>query len=108
MTDGMQKNWRKRCVAVTNEGIATNPLRICWICGKTISLEQCKIDESGLPVHGECYVAKIMAPNPEAPFARDGVLVEQIMTRASISGKPGAQSDPKSTRAQRHRSAGPL
>ena len=63
------------------------PTPTCWICGKTTSLEQCKIDESGLPVHGECYVAKIMAHNLETPFGRDGVLVEQIKARASIFGK---------------------
>jgi len=34
--------------------------RFCWICGKTISLEQCKVDEQGLPVHEECYVAKVV------------------------------------------------
>jgi hypothetical protein len=32
---------------------------ICWICGKRVSLEDCKIDELGKPVHEECYVAKL-------------------------------------------------
>ncbi len=33
--------------------------RFCWLCGKIISLEQCKVDEKGLPVHEDCYVAKV-------------------------------------------------
>jgi hypothetical protein len=31
----------------------------CWICGYEVSLERCKIDEHGRPVHEQCYVAKI-------------------------------------------------
>jgi hypothetical protein len=31
----------------------------CWICGKALSLESCKIDEHGQPVHEECYVAVV-------------------------------------------------
>jgi hypothetical protein len=34
----------------------TSP-RICWICGKTLGLERCKVDEYGMPVHNECYIA---------------------------------------------------
>jgi hypothetical protein len=35
-------------------------VRACWICGKPCRLEDCKIDEQGLPVHEECYVAKLV------------------------------------------------
>jgi len=31
----------------------------CWICGDTCRLEDCKIDEHGLPVHEVCYVASV-------------------------------------------------
>jgi hypothetical protein len=31
----------------------------CWICGKPVQLESCKIDEHGLPVHEDCYIAKL-------------------------------------------------
>ena len=31
----------------------------CWICGKPVSLENCKVDEQGFPVHGECYVVRV-------------------------------------------------
>jgi hypothetical protein len=33
--------------------------RICWICGKTTSLESCKVDEHGLPVHEACQALKL-------------------------------------------------
>lgn len=35
------------------------PIHTCWICGKEVRLEQCKIDESGLPVHEPCYVVRV-------------------------------------------------
>ena len=39
--------------------LLVRPSRICWICGKSVSLENCKIDEHGSAVHEECYVAKV-------------------------------------------------
>jgi hypothetical protein len=33
--------------------------RICWICGKLTSLESCKVDEHGLPVHEACQTLKL-------------------------------------------------
>ena len=33
--------------------------KICWICGMIVYLEECKVDASGLPVHEDCYVAKL-------------------------------------------------
>ena len=31
----------------------------CWICGKEVSLGDCKIDEHGHAVHDECYVMRM-------------------------------------------------
>ena len=31
----------------------------CWMCGKPVSLEGCKVDECGNTVHEDCYVAKL-------------------------------------------------
>jgi hypothetical protein len=33
---------------------------VCRICGEEVQLEQCKIDEDGGPVHGDCYVKKVL------------------------------------------------
>jgi hypothetical protein len=33
---------------------------LCWICGNAVSLEECKIDEHGMPVHEECYIVLIL------------------------------------------------
>jgi hypothetical protein len=38
-----------------------NPISVCAVCGKPVSLEDCKIDERGHPVHEECYVARMGA-----------------------------------------------
>jgi len=39
----------------------------CWICGKPIRLEDCKIDEHGMPVHEACYVAKLLRKKVSRP-----------------------------------------
>lgn len=33
---------------------------ICAICGREVSLEQCKVDEYGAAVHDGCYVKKVL------------------------------------------------
>jgi ribosome-binding protein aMBF1 (putative translation factor) len=33
--------------------------RACWLCGKAVKLEDCKIDEHGLAVHEDCYVVRV-------------------------------------------------
>jgi hypothetical protein len=42
----------------------------CWICGKQVASENCKVDEYGFPVHGECDVVRVafnsMRPQPNA------------------------------------------
>lgn len=30
----------------------------CWICGRDVSLKDCKTDEHGRAVHEECYVTR--------------------------------------------------
>jgi hypothetical protein len=31
----------------------------CWLCGKSVDLNICKIDEHGLPVHERCCTARV-------------------------------------------------
>lgn len=31
----------------------------CWICGKEVSLGDCKTDENGRAVHEDCYIAQM-------------------------------------------------
>ena len=33
----------------------------CWICGKSVRLEDCKSDDYGHTVHEECYIAAVLA-----------------------------------------------
>jgi hypothetical protein len=40
---------------------------VCSICGKPVSLQDCKVDEHGNAVHGTCYAAKLTS-------ATDGAL----------------------------------
>ena len=39
--------------------VSIHSVHYCWICGKVVSLESCKIDEHGSAVHERCYVAKV-------------------------------------------------
>ncbi|HZW94973.1 MAG TPA: hypothetical protein VFF64_18640 [Candidatus Eremiobacteraceae bacterium] len=32
---------------------------ICWICGKPCTLEECRVDADGHPMHEHCYVAAL-------------------------------------------------
>jgi hypothetical protein len=47
-------------------GMATDASlpRICWMCGETIYLEECNVDELGMPVHSACYLVKLGLANP--------------------------------------------
>jgi hypothetical protein len=47
----------------------------CWICGKPVRLENCKIDEHGQAVHEDCYAMRLKlegtcAHTPEQPHKR--------------------------------------
>ncbi len=39
---------------------------LCSICFKGISLEDCKIDEDGRPVHENCYATRVLYTLPSA------------------------------------------
>jgi hypothetical protein len=45
--------------------------RCCWICGKPVSLENCKVDEHGLAVHEECYLAKVASKSKKSQGIED-------------------------------------
>jgi hypothetical protein len=49
------------------QSLPDNPFapRKCWICGRPVSLEECKVDEHGLPVHEECHALKLSLHNAE-------------------------------------------
>lgn len=42
-------------------------IRICWICGRQVSLETCNIDEYGEAVHENCDVARVALDSYTAP-----------------------------------------
>ena len=44
-----------------------NHTHFCWICGKEIPLEKCKIDEHGQAVHEDCYMAMIHLQSGNTP-----------------------------------------
>jgi hypothetical protein len=41
-------------------------IRNCWICGRAVRLEDCKVDEYGLAVHEECQTLKLALRNAKS------------------------------------------
>jgi hypothetical protein len=41
------------------------PIFTCAICGNLVTLEECKVDAVGMPVHEDCYAAKVAGTIPE-------------------------------------------
>jgi hypothetical protein len=44
--------------------IPTSYLPTCHICNRPVKLETAKTDESGKPIHAQCYLLKIKPPLP--------------------------------------------
>ena len=34
-------------------------IHLCWLCGKNVDLNSCKIDEYGKAVHEACYAVRL-------------------------------------------------
>jgi uncharacterized OB-fold protein len=49
------------------------PTRHCWICGRAVKLEDCKVDEHGLAVHELCHFAKLTT---KKTFERDDRILQ--------------------------------
>jgi hypothetical protein len=50
-----------RSVAQREKMMTLARTSVCAICEEHVNLEQCKVDENGDPVHGECYVKKVQS-----------------------------------------------
>jgi hypothetical protein len=57
----------------------------CWVCGESIRLEECKVDEYGLPVHERCYLAKVTLSR-KAQFSADSPVLRRIFR--TVNQKP--------------------
>lgn len=44
--------------------MATETPFLCSICFKSVSLEDCKIDEDGRPIHETCYATSVLYKHP--------------------------------------------
>jgi len=61
----------------------------CWICGRAVSLESCKIDENGWAMHEECYVAKVALEKGQSqPSTIAKVALKNGLSQASMPPKP--------------------
>jgi hypothetical protein len=54
----------------------------CWICGKITSLEACKIDEYGLPVHESCQTQRLAPHKERLPERGDSIYRRWRRTKA--------------------------
>ena len=51
-------------VAAEEVRLSSTHLSQCVICSTPVALANCKIDESGSPVHEQCYLAKVARNGP--------------------------------------------
>ena len=86
----------------------------CWICGKTVNLNDCKTDERGQPVHEECYVARLTmqsscgSSKPSAPretyplnMVRWGFRGESLFFVLPMIESPQQQTDARLSEEQK-------
>ena len=64
----------------TNPGTTHLPM-ICWICGRSLQPEECKLDEHGLSVHGDCYAATVSSAQQAIPdrMVKEMVIVDNVV-----------------------------
>ena len=55
--------------------------RCCWICGKSVQVEECKVDEHGLPVHEDCYAAKLALQQSQLRYPPQPAIAKHPATR---------------------------
>jgi hypothetical protein len=60
-------------------------IRICWICGRQVPLETCKIDEYGEAVHEKCDVARLALNSYAAPPKKPQSQAKPMEWRNSFS-----------------------
>ena len=61
------------------------PSKTCWICGTAVKLEDCKVDEHGLPVHDNCYVAKVRRSKNTTPQVDQTLRLETVGSKGDDS-----------------------
>ena len=61
----------------------------CWICGNTVDLETCKVDEYGMAVHGECDFLRVaLASESMVRKPAHGIQSPSVRSSAQYA-KPG-------------------
>ena len=65
--------------------MTTTHIPNCWICGKTVSLGNSKIDENHLAVHESCYAAKMAL---EKGQSQASTVAEERPSQPSAPEKP--------------------
>lgn len=62
---------------------------LCWICGNTVDLQICKVDEHGMAVHGECHFLRVALAS-ESMLRKPARGIQSPTVRSSAQyAKPG-------------------
>jgi hypothetical protein len=62
---------------------AEQPPLICWICGEPTTLETCKVDEYGLPVHDDCQALRFSRTGVPSKRESASVRAKNLSVKAS-------------------------
>jgi hypothetical protein len=57
----LEEKWRRLSAS------STRKIPACWMCGKAVSLEACKVDEHGRAVHDDCYALMLRFRQGDRP-----------------------------------------
>jgi len=52
----------------------------CWICSRTVSGRETKIDENGCAVHKSCYVAKLALERGQSQMSDPQKVLQELIT----------------------------
>jgi len=69
----------------------------CWMCGKSIRLEECKIDEHGFGVHEDCYVATVRSAQQAFSdrIVKDMIILNNVVRSLETVIRKMAQAEKK-------------
>jgi hypothetical protein len=64
----------------TEAGMTALHMPNCWICGRSVSVKERKIDENGFPVHESCYVAKLALDKGQFQMSAPLKVLQELIT----------------------------
>jgi hypothetical protein len=59
----------------------------CWICGRSVSVRESKIEENGYALHESCYIAKLALKKGQSQVSKAAMKVLQKFKGKKVAGQ---------------------